>query len=88
MRHTLIVLAFLLLFAPTAAMTDPFAEDPFAETGPAGPGADVPLITFTAREISVHDALSTVCEVAGLKWSFRHSVVMIESNEKEKDPGK
>jgi hypothetical protein len=38
---------------------------------------DVPLITFTARYISVFDALNLVTELSGLKWRRRSDIVMV-----------
>lgn len=61
---------------PTRATTaDPFA-DAFAQPD-AGPGADVPLITFTARQISLYEALKIVTQVARLKHRIEGTVVMI-----------
>lgn len=59
---------------------DPFAMggDDFGEGGGGGRGAgDVPLITFSARFISLFEALKIVTEVAGLKYRVDKSVVMI-----------
>ena len=43
---------------------------------------DVPQITFTARDISIHDALNIVCDVGGLSWSFEDSVIKVRTKEK------
>ena len=60
----------------------PVSDDPFAlATGDAGggggPGGDVPLITFSARYINLHEALKIVTEVANLKFRVSGSVVMV-----------
>ncbi len=68
--------------ATPAAAPDPFAAaDPFADPGAAimdAPGAgEVPLITFSARYISLYEALRIVTEIAGLKFRIEGNVVMI-----------
>jgi len=40
--------------------------------------SDVPLVTFRAKQVSVHDALSLVCKICDLQWSVENSVVMVE----------
>ncbi|MBT3296094.1 MAG: hypothetical protein HN383_12545 [Verrucomicrobia bacterium] len=74
--------------AASAASDDPFAaapapavsDDPFAvmleDDGFRG-SANVPLITFTARHISVMEALRIVTQVANLKYRIEGSVVMV-----------
>ncbi|MDP6524328.1 MAG: hypothetical protein QGH15_08895 [Kiritimatiellia bacterium] len=54
-------------------------DDPFATaTGEAGAqGDEVPLITFSARYIDLHEALRIVTEVANLKFRVTGSVVMV-----------
>jgi general secretion pathway protein D len=51
----------------------PAAEAPAAE----GAGAPIPLVTFSARYISLLEALNIVTKVAGLKYRIESSVVMI-----------
>lgn len=62
--------------APQETAADPFA-DAFAQPDAAQPGSDVPLITFTARQISLYESLKIVTEVANLKHRIEGSVVMI-----------
>jgi hypothetical protein len=51
-------------------------DDPFAPASSAPP--DVPVIpTFTARNISLYDALRLVCEVTGMKLNLKHGLVML-----------
>ncbi len=62
----------------TAAAAQP--DDPFAsmlDEGDAADGGQVPLITFTARYISLLEALKIVTQVANLKYRIEGSVVMI-----------
>jgi general secretion pathway protein D len=63
------------------AVDDPFATstaDPFATEGPAGavPSGEV-MITFSALDISLREALDIVCDLGDLKYRVRGSVVMI-----------
>ncbi|MBT3295573.1 MAG: hypothetical protein HN919_21020 [Verrucomicrobia bacterium] len=65
----------------TAAATPAASDDPFASMledgeGAAGAGG-VPLITFTARYISLLESLRIVTQVANLKYRIEGSVVMI-----------
>ncbi|MBM4149934.1 MAG: hypothetical protein FJ224_12960 [Lentisphaerae bacterium] len=53
----------------TTASVDPFAE-PNKEPEP------IALITFNARNISLYDAMSVVCAVAGITWEPRGSAVI------------
>ena len=56
----------------------PKSDDPFAEVlDGGGGGGGVPLITFSARYISLLEALRIVTEVAYLKYRIEGSVVMI-----------
>lgn len=63
---------------PAAA---PASDDPFAETlgggGASLGGSEVPLITFSARYISLLEALKIVTNVSNLKWRIEGKVVMI-----------
>jgi len=61
---------------PLAAPLDPFADMVAAGGGASGNGG-VPLITFTARYISLMEALKIVTQVANLKYRIEGSVVMI-----------
>jgi hypothetical protein len=73
--------------APTASAepTDPFA-DPFAEPPKAQSRTpDTPLITFSARHISLHDVINIVCKICDLKWTIQNSVVMIEPKKKTEE---
>jgi len=62
--------------APAAA---PASDDFFKSLDAAGPagGSDVPLITFRARDISLHEAMKIVTEVANLKYRIDGKVVLI-----------
>ncbi len=53
-------------------------QDPFVGFARGRVGSDVPLITFDARQISVHDALNIICKLCELQWSVQDSVVMVE----------
>jgi hypothetical protein len=65
--------------ATPAATTDPFEADPFAEPpGGQHQTADVPLITFSARHVSLFEAMNIVCKVCNLQWAIQDGVVMIE----------
>ncbi len=61
--------------APVDVVDDPFA-DPVAGGG-ADQAGGVPLITFSARHISLLEALKIVTKVANLKHRVEGSVVMI-----------
>jgi hypothetical protein len=60
---------------------DPFAAqgsgDPFAARIPDDPSNGVPLITFSARDISLLETLQIVTSVANLRWRLKESVVMV-----------
>jgi general secretion pathway protein D len=63
--------------APAGAATvDPFADAAGARTATAG-GGDVPPITFSARFITLLEALKIVTSVANLKWRIEGRAVMI-----------
>lgn len=57
--------------------------DPFAGVGGAGAPEDdaaasgVPPVTFSARRVSLFEALRIVCEVANLKYRIKGSAVMV-----------
>jgi hypothetical protein len=60
----------------------PMSDDPFADALDLGGQdssirADIPLITFRARYISLHEALRIITSVAGLKYTIRGSVVIV-----------
>jgi general secretion pathway protein D len=58
-----------------ATSADPFAAPPAEAAKPAvGEGQ---LITFSARHISLHEALRIVCNVANLKYRIEGTVVMV-----------
>jgi general secretion pathway protein D len=64
--------------APAAAA--PASADPFAPASSAGTGASVsgiPEITFTARYISLLQAVKIITQVAGLKYRVEGKIVMI-----------
>lgn len=61
--------------APRASAADPFA-DAIEDVG-LGAASEVPMITFTARYISLLEALKIVTKVADLKFRIEESVVMI-----------
>lgn len=56
-------------------------DNPFAGTGAvveaSAPAGDMPVITFTARQVSLYDALKLTCDLAGLKMRVRKSIVML-----------
>ena len=62
-----------------AAPTGDQKKDVFAEAigGNATGGAEIPLITFSARDITLLEALKLVAKVANLKYRIEGSVVMI-----------
>ena len=78
---------FLSLDLPVPAApagTDSAEDDPFAV--PAGKQtyrSDVPLITFSARYISLHDALNIICKICGLQWTVKDGLILIELKENE-----
>ncbi len=59
--------------------SDVFGSTENKEAGAASQNAaaDIPLITFNARYISLLEALEIVASVADLRWKIRGSVVMI-----------
>ena len=64
--------------AAAAPSTDLFGDSGFGGGGGAATGgADVPLITFQARYVSVLQTLKIVTSVAGLQHSIEGNVVMI-----------
>ncbi|MFO7534473.1 MAG: hypothetical protein R6X19_02100 [Kiritimatiellia bacterium] len=65
------------LTAPAAAPSslDPFAPAPTAGTGSSMSG--IPEITFTARYISLLQAVKIITQVAGLKYRVEGKIVMI-----------
>ncbi|MDI6773789.1 MAG: hypothetical protein QME60_00090 [Verrucomicrobiota bacterium] len=66
------------LTAPVwAAQQDPFAAEAVPEAAMAAGGVEVPLLTFSARYITVLEALKIVTSIANLKWRIEGSVVMI-----------
>lgn len=70
----------LNLAAGAVAAQAPTPADPFAAaagTGAPTGGEEVPLITFSARYITLYEALKIVTEVAGLKFTVSGSVVMV-----------
>ncbi len=56
---------------------DPFADTTSVDTSSSDNGGGVPLITFSARNISLLEALKLVTKVANLKYRIEDSVVMI-----------
>ena len=61
-----------------AASEDPFGGDLFDDPGaPAGKPSGR-LITFSARHISLYDAMNIVCRMCELEWSIQSSAVIIE----------
>ena len=67
--------------ATPGAATQALSDDPFAEaatpaTGAAA-GGEVPLITFSARYITLLEALRIVTSVANLKFRIEGNVVMV-----------
>ncbi|MDD5522275.1 MAG: hypothetical protein PHI84_15770 [Kiritimatiellae bacterium] len=69
--------------APAAPAADPFAAVAPAAGGAAAPGGglggggDIPLVTFSARGISLLEALKIVTNVTRLKYRIEGNVVMI-----------
>ncbi|MFC1498366.1 DUF3859 domain-containing protein [Verrucomicrobiota bacterium] len=65
----------------TPAAVDPF--DPFAaDVVDSGEGQI--LITISARQISLYEALNIVCDMGGLQWSIGKSAIVIKPKEKKK----
>ncbi len=62
--------------APAAAL-DPFSAPDDGFGGDATDGGDETLVTFSALDISLKEALDIVVDVAGLKYRIRGSVVII-----------
>lgn len=65
-----------------AAQGDAAAEDPFGgedggEDGGEGAAENVPLVTFSAKQISALEALNIATKVAGLKYRIEDGVVMV-----------
>ncbi len=61
-----------------AAPADPFSAAPAADAGGlGGGGANETLVTFSARDISLKEALDIVVDIAGLKYLIRGNVVMV-----------
>ena len=56
---------------------DPFAAAAADAGGAAGGGGDVPLITFSARYITLLESLRLVTQIGNLKWRVEGSVVMV-----------
>ncbi len=57
--------------------SSPMAQDPFSmETTTSTP--NTPLITFSALDISLREALDIICELASLNWQIPGSVVLIK----------
>jgi len=63
--------------APAAAPEDAFGEGAAAGAEAAGPANGIPPVTFSARYISLLEALNIVTKVAGLKYRIEGSVVMV-----------
>lgn len=65
------------------AASVPVVDDPFAavSSGPAATGggapSDIPLVTFTARDLSLIEALKVVTDYCGLKYRIDENVVMV-----------
>lgn len=62
--------------AAQPAIVDPFAP-PAPAAGPVGAENNINLITFSAHNISLHEALKIVCNVANLKYRVEGSIVMV-----------
>lgn len=62
-----------------AAPAAPKADDPFGapEGGKTGGALGVPEVTFSARYITLYNALKIITSVSGLKWRIDGDVVMI-----------
>jgi general secretion pathway protein D len=63
--------------AAPAAPADPFSAAPAAAGGPGGGGGNETLVTFSARDITLKEALDIVVDIAGLKYLIRGNVVMV-----------
>lgn len=61
--------------APRAASDDPFGSP--AAGGAGGGVSGVPEVTFSARYITLYNALKIITSVSGLKWRVDGDVVMI-----------
>ncbi len=65
--------------AVTAAARPAASDDPFGTpaAGTGGGASGVPEVTFSARYISLYNALKIITSVSGLKWRVDGDVVMI-----------
>ena len=65
--------------ASVTAAPKPAADDPFGApaAGAGGAAAGVPEVTFSARYITLYNALKIITSVSGLKWRVDGDVVMI-----------
>jgi general secretion pathway protein D len=61
------------------AAPKPAADDPFGApaAGAGGAASGVPEVTFSARYITLYNALKIITSVSGLKWRIDGDVVMI-----------
>jgi hypothetical protein len=51
---------------------------------PAGPEYTIPVVTFSARDTTLHEALTLICQISGLRWSVNRGngvVVSFETRE-------
>ena len=48
----------------------PYGKGGTTEWEPAGPAYTAPITTCTARDLSLRDALTVICQVSALQWSI------------------
>ncbi|MDD5705536.1 MAG: hypothetical protein PHR35_06390, partial [Kiritimatiellae bacterium] len=68
--------SFVLKLAGGSTPAPPVADDPFATPAATAAGGVSP-VTFSARYVTLYDALKIVTDVAGLKFRVRGTVVMV-----------
>ena len=79
-------------FAAAGPSADPFAtpvDEPAPRVAKKPSGRfSVPLVTFRATHVSIHDVVSIVCEVSNLKWEVKDGVVVVTPKVKKKAEAK
>jgi len=79
--HIYDVIEFLQQYTPPELLPTSSVVDLSPQQSVASPlqqkDERVPLITFSAENISLFDALTVVCEVAGLKWEVEETWIRI-----------
>ena len=79
-------------FAAAGPSADPFAtpvDEPAPRVAKKPSGRfSVPLVTFRATHVSIHDVVSIVCEVSNLEWEVKDGVVVVTPKVKKKAEAK